>query len=235
MPDLNPGAVAAHKGPPATSVSNVEGKKAESDIKKDARAPPVFFAINILKNLQEFPNFRQENAPVVKLSDVELNMNEYLSYKPHCLAGRATAVVASTGTMKSTKERLSMVCKVYHPEYRRRNEGLTMKVIYRIVEDDRLLAQQDTARKNLGIESMAKYLPQFYFCGDVMGTSTHRIRSMVNCRWKGHRVMRVIGMKELKKITTVTGWKFTKAWFDGLLCKLLLSTCPYSLLNCTSS
>ncbi|KAF8898272.1 hypothetical protein CPB84DRAFT_1780781 [Gymnopilus junonius] len=149
-------------------------------------------------------------------------MDEFLSYQPHCLGGRATAVVSATGYSENDENETQMVCKIYHPEVQRRHEGLTMEVTYRVAEEDRLKAEHDEVRGELEIPSMFNYLPKFYFYGDVEGTSTQRVRSMVRRRWKGHRTMRIIGMKRLTKITTLKGWEFVKAWLEGVLCHAFL-------------
>ncbi|KAF8881294.1 hypothetical protein CPB84DRAFT_254716 [Gymnopilus junonius] len=148
-------------------------------------------------------------------------MSEFLSYQLHCLSGRATAVVSATGYRKRGPN-IQMVCKMYHPEVQRRHEGLTMEVIYDIAKEDQAKANHDQKRSELGLPSMLKHLPSFYFYCDVKGTTTHHIRSMVGHNWDGHRTMRIIGMKQLKKITTVKGWEFIKAWLEGVVCHSFL-------------
>ncbi|KAF8808817.1 hypothetical protein BYT27DRAFT_7136869, partial [Phlegmacium glaucopus] len=61
---------------------------------------------------------------------------------------------------------------------------------------------------------MKKYLPTMFFYGDVPGCTTHRIRSMVGRRWKGHRTLRIIGFKKLKEITEYSGIDFVHAWLE---------------------
>ncbi|PPR03457.1 hypothetical protein CVT26_007873, partial [Gymnopilus dilepis] len=154
----------------------------------------------------------------VNLSGVLLRMNDYLSNQPHCLAGRATAVVPATGYTGGSKEMEEMVCKLYHPEVGRANEGVIMEVIYKVAEDDEKKAQTDPERSKLSIKSMFDHLPKVYFYGDVKGTTTHRVRSMLDLNWKGHRVMRMIGMKKLEKLTILKEWEFVKAWLEGVIC-----------------
>lgn len=172
-------------------------------------------------NFKDFSKFWQKQGDngAVKLTSVELNMKEHLSNQPHCLAGRATAVVPAIGHGGTDDHDLPMVCKVYHPEVQRRHEGLTMEVIYEIARNDERNPQQDEERAKLGKLNMLNHLPTFYFFGDVKETTTQRVRSMVRRRWKGHRTMRIIGMKQLRKITTISGWEFVKAWLEGVICK----------------
>ncbi|KAF8881298.1 hypothetical protein CPB84DRAFT_254753 [Gymnopilus junonius] len=205
---------------------------ARADIENEAgyegkREHPVSaFVLNFhedLENSKDFAKFWQEigESHVFELSSVELNTKQPLCCQARCLTDRATAVFASRGRDDSAGE-MPMVCKVYHPEVQRRHEGLTMEVIYKIAEEDRLKVQHDDHRRNLGIPSMFNHLPKFYFYGDVKGTSTQRARSMVNQNWKGHRTMRIIGMKKLTKITTLNGWDFVKAWLEGVVCHSFL-------------
>jgi ribosomal protein L30/L7E len=170
---------------------------------------PVIDLNNDLSDIKHVSNCWDKS--IVPLSQIQLDTKEFLSPKPHCLAGRATAVVPaeSIENGKSTE----MVCKIYNPELQQRHEGLMMQVIYRIVEQNPLPGKY---------QSMLDHLPKFYFFGEVPRSTTNRIRSMVNRRWKGHRVLRIIGMKRLHKLTTVSGWPFVKAWLDGVTCSLYL-------------
>ncbi|KAF8881295.1 hypothetical protein CPB84DRAFT_1735245 [Gymnopilus junonius] len=219
IPDLNPAAVEQHHQ------ESKNGKKVPYKDADDYPPSPLSFTLNkVLVQSYDFAKTWQKlgEDDVGKFSRVVLNTDEFLSYQPHCLGGRATAVVSATGYSENDENETQMVCKVYHPEVQRRHEGLTMEVIYRMTEEDRLEAEQDERRGNLGIPSMFNYLPKFYFYGDVEGTSTQRVRSMVRRRWKGHRTMRIIGMKRLKKITTLKGWEFVKAWLEGVVCHSFL-------------
>lgn len=138
------------------------------------------------------------------ISTVVLDLEKFLSPQPHCLTGRATAVVRATGS-KPDKEDVKMVCKVYHPEVQRRNEGTVMDIVQKIAATN-------------GPE-MAKHLPTKFFNADIPGCTTHRIRSMIGIDWRGHRTTRIIGMKELQEITTLTtGESFLKAWLEVVTC-----------------
>ncbi|KAF8881283.1 hypothetical protein CPB84DRAFT_254380 [Gymnopilus junonius] len=163
-----------------------------------------------LENQKDFSQFWREKVGgncFTELSSVELDVKELSYEQPRCLAARATTDITATGYGEYGfgETEMPMVCKVYHPEVQRHHEGLTMEVIYEIVQEDRDKVHQDEERAKLCISSMFNYLPKIYFYGDVKGTSTQRVRSMVHDNWKGHRTMRVIGMKKLKKITTVNG------------------------------
>ncbi|KDR79224.1 hypothetical protein GALMADRAFT_223463 [Galerina marginata CBS 339.88] len=64
------------------------------------------------------------------MTSIEVNMKEFLSHQPHCLAGRATSVVGAKGyTEDGSSVPTPMVCKIYHPELQRRHEGLTLQVV----------------------------------------------------------------------------------------------------------
>ncbi|KAF8808810.1 hypothetical protein BYT27DRAFT_7061442, partial [Phlegmacium glaucopus] len=69
---------------------------------------------------------------------------------------------------------------------------------------------------------MKKHLPTMFFYGDVPGCTTHRIRSMLGRRWKGHRTLRIIGFKKLKEITEYSGIDFVNAWLEVVTCHAFL-------------
>ncbi|KAH9478325.1 hypothetical protein JR316_0008778 [Psilocybe cubensis] len=135
------------------------------------------------------------------LTTVEVDMKSFLSHKPHCLSGRATSVVSAKGG----DPKKMMVCKIYHPEVERRHEGETLQVVRKIAADND--------------QTILKHLPSVLFYGDVPGCTTHRIRSMIKRRWKGHRTLRILGLKKLQKITSVDGAHFIKAWLETVICK----------------
>ena len=101
---------------------------------------------------------------------------------------------------------LPMVCKLYHPEIQRRHEGA-------VIETIRLIAESEAP-------DMLDHLPNLYFYGDLPRFTTNRIRSIIGISWKAHRTTRLIGLKALQEITTLTsGPKFTKAWLDVVTCE----------------
>ncbi|KAF9480255.1 hypothetical protein BDN70DRAFT_833143 [Pholiota conissans] len=132
-------------------------------------------------------------------------MTEFLSHRPHCLAGRVTAVVSAKGY---AHDGTSMVCKIYHPEVQRRHEGRTVQVIHRIAEEPNT--------------DMHKHLPSVLFYADLPGCTTQRIRSVIKRGWKGDRTLRIIGLKKLNKITSVEGAAFIKAWLEAIGCHAFL-------------
>jgi len=146
-----------------------------------------------------------------KLESVSLELARFLPPEPHCIAGRATAVIEATGKMSTRADsaepvHLPMVCKLYHPEIQRRHEGAVMHTI-------RLIAESEAP-------DMLNHLPTLYFYGDLPRFTTNRIRSIIGVSWKGHRTTRLIGLKKLQEITTLTsGPKFTKAWLDVVTCE----------------
>jgi Fungal protein kinase len=138
------------------------------------------------------------------LESVSLELKRFLSPEPHCIAGRATAVIEATG--KTSTGELRMVCKLYHPEIQRRHEGVVMQTVSLIARNE--------------APDMLKHLPTLYFYGDLPKFTTNRIRSIIGVSWKGHRTTRLIGLKKLQEITTLTsGPKFTKAWLDVVTCE----------------
>ena len=99
-----------------------------------------------------------------------------------------------------------MVCKLYHPEIQRRHEGVVMQTVRSIARNE--------------APDMLKHLPTLYLYGDLPKFTTNRIQSIIGVSWKGHRAARVIGLKKLQEITTLTsGPKFTKAWLDVVTCE----------------
>ncbi|KAF9480256.1 hypothetical protein BDN70DRAFT_931918 [Pholiota conissans] len=132
-------------------------------------------------------------------------MTEFLSHRPHCLAGRATAVVSAEGY---AQDGTSMVCKIHHPEDQRPHEGWTVKVVHRIAEEPNT--------------DMYKHLPSVLSYADPPGCTTQRIRSVIKWGWKGDRTLRIIGLKKLNKITSVEGAAFIKAWLEAISCHAFL-------------
>jgi len=135
---------------------------------------------------------------------VTLQLKQFLSHEPHCLAGRATAVIAANATKNGDAD-VGMVCKIYHPEIQRRHEGKTLEVVHHIAD------KEDP--------DMKKHLPTMYFYGDVPGCTTHRLRSMIKRRWKGHRTLRIIGFKKLEEMTQHSGIDFVNAWLEVVTCE----------------
>ena len=138
------------------------------------------------------------------IKTVTLDRDNLLFHEPHCLAGRATSVIGGKVTTDGSQPGLQMVCKIYHPEVQRAHEGTTLQIVRHIAE-----TEDDT---------MLKHLPTLYFYGDVSGSSTHLVRSVINRKWKGHRTMRIVGLKKLYEITTLSGEKFLKAWLEIVTC-----------------
>ncbi|PPQ90091.1 hypothetical protein CVT25_012255 [Psilocybe cyanescens] len=160
---------------------------------------------------QDLPEFWVPDGQDSKLATVAVDMDKFLSHQPHCLSGRATSVVSAQGfTQDGTLVSTPMVCKIYHPEVERRHEGVTLQVVRKIAEADK------------DSRDMLKHLPSMLFYGDVPRCTTGRIRSMIKRRWKGHRTLRVLGLKKLEKITTVDGADFIKAWLETVICHAFL-------------
>lgn len=141
------------------------------------------------------------------LDTLKIQTDELPSYRPQCLAGRATTVV--DGRPVKTKDNGSekqVVCKIYHPEVARQNEGRVIQHIY-----DKVAGGKD--------QDMRKHLPTMLLCGDIRGSLTNRVRSFVGISWKGHRTMRLILFVKLREITELTGENFIKAWLEIVRCE----------------
>ncbi|KAF8182310.1 hypothetical protein BJ912DRAFT_928663 [Pholiota molesta] len=175
IPTLNPKAVNGHK----KETPKVDSQDNGGD-QNDVKNMPVIDLNNDLSDIKHVSNCWDKS--IVPLSQIQLDTKEFLSPKPHCLAGRATAVVPAKSIENGKSTEWSARSTI-------RNFNSVMK---------------------------------FYFFGEVPRSTTNRIRSMVNRRWKGHRVLRIIGMKRLHKLTTVSGWPFVKAWLDGVTCHAFL-------------
>ena len=151
-----------------------------------------------LSELQQLKRF------LPNLESVTLDLKMFLTPEPHCIARKATAVIEATG--KTSTGELLMVWKLYHPAIQRQHEGAVMETV-------RLIAQSEAPE-------MLKNLPTLYFYRDLLRFSTNRIRNIIGVSWKGHRTTRLIGLKTLQEITTLTsGPKFTKAWLDVVTCE----------------
>ena len=160
---------------------------------RDQRKEKTFTIDINLSQLQQLKCF------LPNLESVSLNPRRFLSPEPHCIA--ATASTGETST-----EELPMVCELYHPEIQRWHEGVVMQTVRSIARNE--------------APDMLKHLPTLYFYGDLPKFTTNRIRSIIGVSWKGYRTTRLIGLKKLQKITTLTsGPKFTKAWLDVVTCE----------------
>jgi hypothetical protein len=147
------------------------------------------------------------------LDTLRIQTDELPSYRPQCLAGRATTVVDGRPvTMKYKSSEKQVVCKIYHPEVARKNEGEIIQHMYKEVEGG-------------NDPDMRKHLPTMLLYGDIRGSLTNRVRSFLGITWKGHRTMRLVVFVKLREITELTGEKFIKAWFEIVKCESRL-ICP---------
>jgi hypothetical protein len=145
------------------------------------------------------------------LDTLKIHTDELPSYRPQCLAGRATTVVNGRPVkVKDNSSETQVVCKIYHPEVARENEGDVIQHIYKKVAKD---------------PDMRKHLPTMLLCGDIRASLTNRVRSFLGISWKGHRTMRLIVFIKLQEITELTGEKFIKAWLEIVKCEFR-SICP---------
>ncbi|KDQ24096.1 hypothetical protein PLEOSDRAFT_1059239 [Pleurotus ostreatus PC15] len=141
--------------------------------------------------------------------EIKCSDEDYLSPPPRCLGGRATRVLPCEPKLKDGSRALeSLVVKISHPEVRRAHEGKTMKGIRNIA------AKYDA--------SMTDHLPGLLCYADVRGTDTGRVRSLVGKPGNGYRIMRVVVMKKLAKVTTLDASDFLRAWLDAVTCHAFL-------------
>ena len=184
IPSLNPDATRAHEDDSTLRV---------------ATGIPSLPITNLDPAILENSHLQEE-----KIKSILLQLKQFLSHEPHCLAGRATAVIAALATRDGDAD-LGMVCKIYHPEIQRRHEGKTLEVIHHIADEED--------------PEMKKHLPTMFFYGDVPGCTTHRIRSMIKRQWKGHRTLRIVGFKKLEEMTEHSGITFVNAWLEVVTCQ----------------
>lgn len=194
VPALNPSAVRAHepKQSPAQEYRppKSKGKMPEPEQTQD-KCEPIKLSITSLNAI-----FLRGNAS----ETIHIDTTRNVAHKPHCLAGRATAVFDAS----VEGQQGNFVFKIYHPEVMRQNEGMTISKILDLAD------QHD--------QEMKKHLPDMVFCGDVPGCSTNRIRSMVGVDWRGHRTTRVLVTRKLHALTRLTGARFVKAWLECVKC-----------------
>ena len=132
---------------------------------------------------------------------IALRPRSFVSHQPHSLAGRATAVIDAF-IQDLGRE---VVCKISNPEVQRTNEGAILRKIYdKCDEHD---------------ASMKKHVPEMLLYGDIRGSLTNRVRSMVGIRnWRGHRTMRFMILIKVHPLTTLMGQDFVKAWLETVKC-----------------
>ncbi|KAF8808813.1 hypothetical protein BYT27DRAFT_7241462 [Phlegmacium glaucopus] len=132
IPSLNPDSVNAHEGDPALRVVS--------------KSRPI---TDLDPTTLDNAHLQDKN-----IKSVRLQLEEFLSHESHCLAGRATAVIAASAAKDGDTE-IEMVCKIYHPEVQRRHEGKTLEVVHHIADEED--------------PNMKKHLPTMFFYGDVPG------------------------------------------------------------------
>ncbi|GLB44611.1 hypothetical protein LshimejAT787_1702380 [Lyophyllum shimeji] len=193
---LNPTAVRAHTPDDHLQLPIRKTRKNPWDGPR-ARAEPI--------TRVKFESIRVLESPKGHPTDLIINKDDYLSHKPHCLPGRATAVLGASAPDSNLPD---LACKIYHPEVTRQNEGEMLDEIYKIVESKDL--------------SMKKHLPDMLFHEDLPRCTTHRVRSMSGKAWKGHRTARLVVSKEAQPLTTLAGSQFVKSWLEVVKCHAFL-------------
>ncbi|CAA7264594.1 unnamed protein product [Cyclocybe aegerita] len=185
-------------------------------------------------------NGKAEDVTTDQVEEFEINIggDGRLIRKPHCIAGRATSVFSLNSiafTVTQAPPDTKYVCKLYNPELVRPNEGETLKKIYDVLK---LPASQSEGTKGHQDESRYKQnLPVMLFCGDLKGTSTRPVWSVVqftgsesesgaiayNAVVRASRITRLLIFEELRPIQEeVTGIDFVKAWAEVVKCHRFL-------------
>lgn len=78
----------------------------------------------ILKN----DHFDPDSVGGSTCKDIQINLEDWLSQKPHCLGGRATAVLGSFDG--------DLACKISFPEFARENEGQIIVGLRQQIEEN---------------------------------------------------------------------------------------------------
>ncbi|KAG5638945.1 hypothetical protein H0H81_008445 [Sphagnurus paluster] len=126
------------------------------------------------------------------------------SLEARCLTGGATSVCDASGG----EDEPELVCKVYHLEMKRPNEGETLKLIYKKVQE----ADFSTMKP-------LSYMDSY---GDTPSCTTSRVKTMLRIDWERHRTIRVIACEKLQPITSQIGRAFMRAWLEVVKCHALL-------------
>ena len=133
-------------------------------------------------------------------TNITLKPRSFVSHQPHSLAGRATAVIDA---FIPGLGREVVVCKISNPEVQRTNEGDILREIYEQCD------KHDP--------SMKKHVPEMLLYGDIRGSLTNRVRSMVGIGdWRGHRTIRIMVLIKVHPLTTLVGQEFVKAWIEAV-------------------
>ena len=190
--ELNPNAPLAHssKPDPTTSGRSIPFRH------KDARQQKKEYSI---LEKSHFDPDSIGGRDCEHFKQIQIHLEDWLSHKPHCLGGRATAVLGSSD--------VDLACKISFPEVARENEGKTIEYLRREIE-------QDVEWKHL-----SKHLPDVLFYGDISRYGTQRIRSMLGIDIEGYRILRILVLKRLAALTSVAGEVFVKAWLEVVRCK----------------
>jgi hypothetical protein len=136
---------------------------------------------------------------------IEINVDDWLSQQPHCLAGRSTAVLGSSVPGNDTYGDLA--CKISFPEVARQNEC-------KIIERLRKHIESDEESKPL-----SKHLPVVVTYGDMTHYGTQRIRSIMRLDTDGSRTLRIMVSEKRVPLTILAGSSFVKAWLEAVRCK----------------
>ena len=184
IPELNPNAVLVHHPNPPPTRDRTARRKKDNPI-----------TLNIER-------FDPKSIGGKRLTKIKIDPDDWLSRKPHCLGGRATAVLGSSHATEG-----DLACKISFPEIARENEG-------KMIEEIRQEIEEDVEWKHL-----SKHLPEVLMYGDMSRYGTQRIRSMLGMSIEGRRILRLLVLKRLARLTSVAGEVFVKAWVEAVRCK----------------
>lgn len=205
IPELNPNAVLVHnKEPVLTNDRRLRGRITPEERNREERKKKI---LSCTLESKGFDLGSLGGLVSNKAQKIEINLTDWLSHKPHCLAGRATAVLGSTNPEDATQK---LACKISFPEVARENEG-------KIIDELRQGIEKDDKTKHL-----SKHLPEVMLFGDMARYGTQRIRSLLELSIRGCRLLRTLLLKKLAPLTFVAGAKFVEAWLEIVNCRHII-------------
>ena len=197
--ELNPGATQAHKD----EFDLPRGRAAQRfNTYYEQRQKEVSMCT---LNKEDFDSNSMGGLDLQDFKKIDIDLKDWLSHKPHCLGGRATAVLGASDPRAQDK----LACKISFPEAARENEGKIIDNLHRDIKGGKM-------------PYLSKHLPEVQIYGDMSRYGTQRIRSLLKLSIEGYRTLRVLVSKELAPVTSVAGEGFVKAWLEVVRCTYII-------------
>jgi hypothetical protein len=209
--ELNPGAKLAHEKTPANT--NPRKQRDLTNTWNEARMEREKDPSTCILERKDLDPDSIGGLGGEHLKKILINLSDWISHKPHCLAGRASAVVDALDPNDTTQDKLA--CKISFPEVARESEG---RIIEQILEE---INRDDKTRH------LSKHLPEVLMYGDMSRYGTQRVRSMLKLSIAGYRTLRALVSKKLTALTSVAGAEFVKAWLEVVGCTYIILFFPY--------